>query len=150
MNQAIDKLKAPAIGLIITGAINLVYGILALVSALIQWKSGAAFDRAFSSDAERGGYVVGFVGTTALSVLSALAAPFIIYGAAQMLAGKNYKTAKIAAVVAVIPLISCCFPLGVPFGIWALVSLAKPEVKAAFNGEPNVDWQNPPLPPQQF
>ncbi|HEV8375365.1 MAG TPA: hypothetical protein VGR38_03920 [Candidatus Polarisedimenticolia bacterium] len=59
-------------------------------------------------------------------------AGFIVYGAMQMKALKNHTMAMIAAIISVIPCISPCCVVGLPVGIWALVVLAKPEVKAAF------------------
>jgi hypothetical protein len=37
-----------------------------------------------------------------------------------------------AAIMAMIPC-NCCCLLGLPFGIWALVMLMKPEVKSQFS-----------------
>lgn len=39
-----------------------------------------------------------------------------------------------AAILAMIPCVSPCCLLGLPLGIWALIVLLKPEVKAAFQG----------------
>ncbi|MBI3200798.1 MAG: hypothetical protein IT377_25935 [Polyangiaceae bacterium] len=54
-------------------------------------------------------------------------------GALRMKAMKNYGLAMTSAVVAVIPCTTyvCCM-LMMPFGIWALIVLMKPEVKSAF------------------
>ena len=61
-----------------------------------------------------------------------------------MLSGRNYKFAKGSAIMAIIPLISCCFVIGIPVGIWALVVLSKPEVKAFFNDKTNYQNYYPP------
>ena len=37
-----------------------------------------------------------------------------------------------ATIIAMVPCISPCCLVGLPIGIWALVVLMKPEVKAAF------------------
>jgi len=37
-----------------------------------------------------------------------------------------------ASIIAMIPCVSPCCCLGLPFGIWALVVLARPAVKSAF------------------
>jgi hypothetical protein len=45
---------------------------------------------------------------------------------------ENHQLAFTASILAMIPCVSpCCF-LGLPFGIWALVVLNKPEVKSQF------------------
>ena len=44
----------------------------------------------------------------------------------------NYRLAMVVSILALAPCISPCCLLGLPFGIWALVVLNKPEVKSAF------------------
>jgi uncharacterized membrane protein YhaH (DUF805 family) len=61
-----------------------------------------------------------------------LASCFSLYGAVCMKRLRNYDTARIAAMVACIPCLGPCCLLGIPFGAWALITLNKPEVKAAF------------------
>lgn len=56
----------------------------------------------------------------------------IIKGAINMLRLRNYKTAKSAAILCMLPLCSAGFILGIPFGLWALIVLNRPTVKAAF------------------
>jgi hypothetical protein len=56
----------------------------------------------------------------------------ILFGALKMMRLQSYGWAMAAAILAVIPCLSPCCCLGIPFGIWALVVLSKPEVKAAF------------------
>jgi hypothetical protein len=66
-----------------------------------------------------------------------LAVIALVLGAANILGGlkmrnlQNYNMAMIGAVAAVLPCGCCCFA-GIPVGIWALMVLMKPEVKAAF------------------
>jgi hypothetical protein len=54
------------------------------------------------------------------------------FGALQMRNLRGYGWAMAAAIINCIPLYGSCCCLGLPFGIWALVVLVKPEVKAAF------------------
>lgn len=56
----------------------------------------------------------------------------VALGAVSMLRLKNYRTANMAAILAIIPVCSPCFVLGIPFGIWAIVVLHRPEVKQHF------------------
>lgn len=53
-------------------------------------------------------------------------------GGGKMRKGQSYGFAMTAAILAMIPCISPCCLIGLPLGIWALVVLMKPEVKAAF------------------
>ena len=46
---------------------------------------------------------------------------------------ESYGWAMTASILALAPCISPCCLVGLPIGIWALVVLAKPEVKSAFH-----------------
>ena len=56
----------------------------------------------------------------------------VIAGAFQMLKGRNFGLAMAAAIISVIPCCSSCCIIGIPFGIWALIVLNDPQVKASF------------------
>jgi hypothetical protein len=56
----------------------------------------------------------------------------IALGAVSMLRLKNYSIACISAILAIIPVCSPCFVLGIPLGIWAFVVLNRREVKQRF------------------
>jgi hypothetical protein len=63
-----------------------------------------------------------------------LATLVMIVGGIQMIRLRTFGLAVVAAILALLPCISCagCFGLGQLAGIWALVVLAKPEVKESF------------------
>jgi hypothetical protein len=130
-NEISGKLKVPAIGLIVTGSLNAIIGILVILSVLMQTLNGS-LDRTFTSDAERQGFFAGFYGSALAGVLSLIFAPIVIFGGIKMMKGKSRNLAICAAILATIPLSSCCFVAGSIFGIWALVLLMKPDVKAFF------------------
>lgn len=137
----------PAVCLIITGALNAALGLLGVVSGIMQINNPA--DRPITgSEAERFGYYVGQSAALIAFLLSLVMAPVIIYGAAKMLNGVGYNWAKTASILAIVPFTSCCFLIGAPIGIWALVVLSKPEVKMFFErGGANY---HPPGPPQHY
>ncbi|AEI62166.1 hypothetical protein [Corallococcus macrosporus] len=56
----------------------------------------------------------------------------IFFGALKMKNLQSHGLAMTAAIISVIPCCSPCACLGIPVGIWALVVLNKPEVKASF------------------
>ncbi len=59
---------------------------------------------------------------------------FVIFGGLQMRGLKNWGVALAAAILAMLPCGSnCCCCVGIPIGIWALITLTKPEVKSAFS-----------------
>ena len=65
-------------------------------------------------------------------VIGILVCIFIFYSALKMKKLENYGLCMGASIVAMIPCISPCCLIGLPIGIWALVVLNKPEVKASF------------------
>jgi hypothetical protein len=68
-----------------------------------------------------------------IGVLVLLIQAFIIWGAMQMRQLRSYGAAMAASILGMVPcFFPCCCPLGLPFGIWALVVLLRPEVKTAF------------------
>jgi hypothetical protein len=123
------------VGLIVVGALNACTGLLALLSIAMR---GALIDsvRVFESEAERAGYMTSQVAAIAASLLGILLAPLLIAGAVRMMNGRSYGLAKAAAILAIVPCTSPCCLAGIPVGIWALVTLGKPEVKAVFAGLP--------------
>ena len=56
----------------------------------------------------------------------------LIIGAKKMKKLQNYRFAVASAIIAMIPMVSPCCALGIPFGIWALTVLRDVEVKDAF------------------
>ena len=72
------------------------------------------------------------VGTTFGTLLPVLWSSAVVYGATLMLRMRHYSSARLSAVLALAPLCGPCAVLGIPLGIWALVVLVRPEVKAAF------------------
>ena len=56
----------------------------------------------------------------------------ILYGSYMMIKGRKYKMALTAMTLSVIPCLSACCLVGIPFGIWGMIVLLKPQVKEAF------------------
>src|SRR5262249_54538243 len=78
------------------------------------------------------GFTVGFyIGKYGPGVLSLLAGPLVILGAVSMMRLRAYGFAMFAAIFAMLPCHCSCL-LGLPFGIWALIVLSKPEVRDCF------------------
>ena len=145
MVQRPSQVQPAAICLIITGAFNAALGLLGIISQLVQM-SDPDKRPIIGSEATKIGYVSGQFIALSNFFLSLVAAPIIIYGAVKMLKGLSYGWAKAASILAIVPFTSCCFLIGAPIGIWALVVLSKPEVKMFF-GRGGANYQPPP-PPQ--
>lgn len=67
----------------------------------------------------------------ALSIRGALDLLAVV-GGFYMRSLSGYKISVAAAVVSVIPIATGCCVTGIPFGVWALAVLFRPDVKAAF------------------
>lgn len=126
-----DQVNMPATMLLVAGGL----GILGQIFNLAVHFGLFAMSLPFSggSSAAFGALSSGI--TVVLSIMGLGVNGFIIYGAMQMKGLKNYTVAIAAAIAAVIPCFSpcpCCF-VGIAAGIWAIIVLVKPEVKAAFS-----------------
>ena len=117
MSAVRAKLKLPAIGIIVIAGINLALFLFGLMwlGDVPEFQSAPVFLRAMQT----------------LCILFLLAFAFSIYGAVQMMNARKYGFAITSAIIIILTIL-CGFPLGFPFGIWALIVLLKPEIKSAF------------------
>jgi hypothetical protein len=67
-----------------------------------------------------------------LSFLFGLLGLFVFIAAIQMARRRTYGLAMAGSILAMVNVGNLCCCLGLPFGIWALIVLARPEVRAAF------------------
>jgi hypothetical protein len=56
----------------------------------------------------------------------------VIMGAIDMLRMNSLRSARAGAILAMVPICGPCIFFGIPLGIWTLIVLARPEVKAGF------------------
>lgn len=112
------QVSRPATALVVMASVNAVFPSIAIVGYVVAAANGVA----------RIGGVESFV----LFVVQFGLFVAISIGAAKLGHLESYRFARFAAVCACIPGISPFIVLGIPFGVWALVLLADPEVRAAF------------------
>ena len=132
-DEALRQVKGPAIALMITAGLGVLYyafsGILSLCTG------GAMFHQEMPPNIppEMRSFIEGMRGPMAgvISLLIAVLNAFILFGAIKLLRLQSRTLATVAAVAAMLPCQCCCL-FGLPFGIWALVVLNKPEVKSQF------------------
>ncbi len=67
------------------------------------------------------------------NVVAMLLSGLTVFGALQMRQLKNYPLAMAAAILSMLPCGSCCCCITLPIGIWALVTMNKPEIKSQFS-----------------
>ncbi len=130
--QVKDRVYGPATGLIVAGVMSGLSGLAQLLMASRQSMYGTG-PPYYIDEAYRAGYRMGYIAALVVAFLSLVLAPVIIYGASRMLKLTGYKLSRAAAVLALIPCTSCCFLVGIPMGIWALIVLNKPEIRQAFD-----------------
>lgn len=148
--EILDKLKVPGIGLIFTGVINGCLGALALISGLLRFSGIAGKEKLPIDEAERIGYLMGTFGGYGVGVLSLIVAPVIVFGGIKLIKGESRGLVIASAILSILPVTSCCFFIGIIFGVWTLVVLRNPDVKLLFQkGVSNAELY-PPQPPQNW
>lgn len=132
-SAAAEKVKLPAIFLMITAGLGALLAVVSLFSHLL----GAGLNMADMGGMGQGneqlmammsGGMVVFI-----NILGLAMAGLVFFGALKMMKLEMYGLAIAASVIAMIPCVSPCCLLGLPIGIWALVVLLNQEVKAAFH-----------------
>jgi hypothetical protein len=126
-----EVVSGPAISLIVLGAVNLV---LVLVRGVVMVAGTSMQNFGGTGNPDIDKMIMAFSGSAGLLAIAfGLAGGiFILLGGIKMKKLESYGFCKGAAIVAMIPCLSACCLAGIPLGIWALMVLTKPEVKAAF------------------
>jgi hypothetical protein len=121
------KVKPPALTLLIVMAVMMLFVVLGIVLNL----AGVGLGAAAGGDE---GMQAMFQGTFGLiqGAVGLLFGGVIIYGSLQMMKLQSWGLALAACIMAMLPFFSPCCCLGLPIGIWGLVVLNDPVVKAAF------------------
>lgn len=127
--RPIDKVKIPAILLMVAGSIGVLMHLLGILMNLLGVGAGAAAQGG-GNDAQML-MVQGTAGIVA-AIIGLAFDGFVIFGASNMMKLRGWGMSLATAIIAMLPCISCgCF-LGIPIGIWAIVVLSDANVKNAF------------------
>lgn len=131
--SAQDQMNGPAVGLIVTGILNTLLGVVRAIMAVAGVGMGAARSMGGGTEAEK--MILAMSGTVGLvaGVIGVIGGIFILMGGLKARKLQSYGFCMAASIVAMIPCLSACCLVGLPIGIWAAVVLAKPEVKSAFH-----------------
>ena len=136
-----QEVKNPAICLIVAGVLNILLALWSIVKALFFPQN---IDQIMSQMPAMPDPQTQKMVTSMLHMMSGpLAIGFdavalilsvvVLMGAIRMLALRNYEFALVAAILALVPCVTPCCLIGLPFGIWAIIVLRKPGVKEHFN-----------------
>ncbi len=137
---ALSAVKGPAIALIVNAILNLLLGLSSMVkltvmrSSIDEMLSRPPFnDPQIQSQMQTWMHMIygplGLLSTALGLAVSVL----ILIGAMRMQGLRNYTLAYVCAILAMIPCVTPCCLLGLGFGIWAVVVLNRPEIKAQFS-----------------
>ena len=135
-----DKVKIPAIFLIIVGVLNIFgalwiggEGVMVLANPDMINRNMEQMNKQFNLPKQEigAGYGIFYLAQAAVGLL---AAAITIFGGIRMVGLKSYALAVSASVIAAVPCVStmgCCC-VGEAVGIWCLIVLLSADVKAAF------------------
>jgi hypothetical protein len=128
--EASDQVSGPSIGLLITGILGAALSFIGLIAGLFE--TGI---ESIKSNEFIGGYarIAEGAAGVAFCFVGLLVAGFIIYASLKMKKLTQWSLCIAASIIAMIPCISPCCIVGLPIGIWCLVVLTKPEVRASFH-----------------
>lgn len=122
------SVRAPAVALLVVGIIGVGLGPLSLLF-FIFGGMGMFNDRGGRPDPSD--VAVGTIGAVASSV-QIVVSVLIVIGALKMQRFQSHGWGVTSSILAMIPAVSPCCLLGLPFGIWALAVLNQDDVKDAF------------------
>jgi hypothetical protein len=130
---ALRAVRGPAIALKVTAIIGLVFVVLGLALNIltlagIDLGTRELGDQQFQKMLNSLGGTMGII----QNILGAAVGVLILLGASKMQSLQSHQFALTASILAMLPCVSPCCVLGLPFGIWALVVLNRPEVKSQF------------------
>lgn len=125
--SAASKVKGPALGILISTIVGVLLALLGLALNILGLGLIAAADGAPAAEILGQG-VVGIV----QSVIGLIGGGVIIFGCLKMMKLQSFNFAFTTCILAMIPCISPCCLLGIPFGIWGLVVLNDPQVKNSY------------------
>ena len=124
-NDPQTRVSAPAVGLIVTGALGAALGLLGVLMMTIGGVAALAGKDA--ADA-----LPGLGVSLVFSVIGIAVSGFVAYAGMQMRKLQGWGLSLAGAIVAMIPCISPCCILGLPIGIWAILVLINEDIKRAF------------------
>jgi len=129
-NDAHRQISGPATGLLITGILGALLSVTGFIVTIIGTGISSIVVDHIPDRYEE--LIEGTVGI-GISFVGILVAAFIIYASLKMKELTQWELSVAASVLAMIPCISPCCIVGLPIGIWCLVVLLRPEVRAAFH-----------------
>lgn len=135
------RIVAPAVGLLVVAILSVFFTMLSLYGNVFnRWLLGMAEGSNLPPDKLnpiREGIARGDFGAIpyVFAVINVTMALLILLGAVRMVKQQSYGLALTASILAMVPCVgtsACCFVIGLPIGLWALIVLMDTDVKASF------------------
>jgi hypothetical protein len=130
-----SEVRGPAIGILVTGILGALMSLLGLVMNLAGMNKNQEVPPNFPAEYrpmfESYMQFVQQYGSISNVVILALSVVTILAGV-RMMQLRSYGLVMAGVILSMLPCCSGCCCLGIPFGIWALVVLNRPSVKASF------------------
>ena len=128
------QMAGPAIALMVVGILGVLLGLANLVGAI----TGAAFSRnqfqmLEQQNAQAAHWAAAMQGPlgAVTAAISVAVWAFVIFSSVKMKNLESYGLCITGCILAMLPC-NCCCCLGIPFAIWGLIMLNKPDIKAYF------------------
>jgi hypothetical protein len=143
---ALEAVKNPSICLILTGLLNILLSLWGAAEAVFfpvdidqQLASVPQFNdpevQKFLSDAQVHHFIHLLYSPAVLlanDLFTLTMSLLVLVGALRMKALRSYEFSMIAAVLALLPCVTSCCLIGLPFGIWAILVLRRSGIKSQF------------------
>lgn len=143
---ALEAVKNPAICLILTGLLNIVLSLWGALEAVFfpvnidqQLAAVPQFNdpevQKFISDPQVSHFLHLLYSPAVLvsnDLFTLTMSILVLMGALRMKVLRSYEFSLIAALLALLPCVTSCCLIGLPFGIWAIIVLRRPAVKGQF------------------
>ena len=126
------KASGPGTAMLVVGILTLPMSVLAMLGGLVNVAEQASY--AYSDEELIGTLIGGTVGI-GFYVLNFIMGIVVAAAGWKMRNLESHTLCMVGAVALIIPCcgqVWCCWPLGLAFGIWAMVTLMNDDVKAAF------------------
>lgn len=133
--RALSLVSGPAIALMVTAILGILITLLRLCLNLlgVGMSSMPGFaDSNQNPELERMVVMMSGVVGVVVFIVATILWVIVLYGAMKMKKLEKYGLGIAASIIAMIPCLCPCCIFGLPFGIWALVILNKPDVKQHF------------------
>ena len=127
--RILGRVEGPAIALMVLGAINLLSSL--GVAAYVLVIGLTSIDKVQMGAITVGELAGQLTGMACSGVMSFAFAILLIVGGMKMKNLQSWGLAMAAAVVGMLPCTSCCV-IGLPIGIWCIITLNDDEIKEAF------------------